>query len=63
MIQFRIAANEPPVNIRIRKLAKEEERIGEKLVPRLAPKIRRREVRTPMYELHVRPTLTSYINI
>jgi protein MAK16 len=31
------------VNIRIRKLAKEEERIGEKLVPRLAPKIRRRE--------------------
>lgn len=31
------------VNIRIRKLAKEEERLGEKLVPRLAPKVRRRE--------------------
>ncbi|KAL5116710.1 Protein MAK16 [Pleosporales sp. CAS-2024a] len=31
------------VNIRIRKLAKEEERIGERLVPRLAPKVRRRE--------------------
>lgn len=31
------------VNIRIRKLAKEEERLGERLVPRLAPKIRRRE--------------------
>ncbi|KAF2878256.1 ribosomal L28e protein family-domain-containing protein [Massariosphaeria phaeospora] len=31
------------VNIRIRRLAKEEERIGEKLVPRLAPKVRRRE--------------------
>ncbi|CAN9404126.1 unnamed protein product [Alternaria alternata] len=31
------------VNIRIRKLAKEEERLGERLVPRLAPKVRRRE--------------------
>jgi protein MAK16 len=31
------------VNLRIKKLAKEEERIGEKLVPRLAPKVRRRE--------------------
>jgi protein MAK16 len=31
------------VNIRIRKLAKEDERIGERLVPRLAPKVRRRE--------------------
>ncbi|KAF2119150.1 ribosomal L28e protein family-domain-containing protein [Lophiotrema nucula] len=31
------------VNIRIRRLAKEEERLGEKLVPRLAPKVRRRE--------------------
>ncbi|DAA76672.1 TPA_exp: Uncharacterized protein A8136_7349 [Trichophyton benhamiae CBS 112371] len=31
------------VNIRMRKLAKEEERLGEKLVPKLAPKIRRRE--------------------
>jgi protein MAK16 len=31
------------VNIRIRKLAKEEERLGERLVPKLAPKVRRRE--------------------
>jgi protein MAK16 len=31
------------VAIRIRKLAKEEERLGERLVPRLAPKVRRRE--------------------
>ncbi|KAF1939187.1 Mak16 protein [Clathrospora elynae] len=31
------------VNIRIRKLAKEEERLGERLVPRLAPKVRQRE--------------------
>ncbi|KAF2651651.1 Mak16 protein [Lophiostoma macrostomum CBS 122681] len=31
------------VNIRIRRLAKEEERLGERLVPRLAPKVRRRE--------------------
>ncbi|KAI8943842.1 hypothetical protein NX059_001815 [Plenodomus lindquistii] len=31
------------VNIRIRKLAKEDERLGERLVPRLAPKVRRRE--------------------
>ncbi|KAF1961096.1 Mak16 protein [Byssothecium circinans] len=31
------------VNLRIKKLAKEEERLGEKLVPRLAPKVRRRE--------------------
>ncbi|KAF2250559.1 Mak16 protein [Trematosphaeria pertusa] len=31
------------VNIRIRKLEKEQERLGEKLVPRLAPKVRRRE--------------------
>jgi protein MAK16 len=31
------------VQIRIRKLAKEEERLGERLVPRLAPKVRRRE--------------------
>jgi protein MAK16 len=30
-------------NIRIRKLAKEDERLGERLVPRLAPKVRRRE--------------------
>ncbi|KAF2710774.1 Mak16 protein [Pleomassaria siparia CBS 279.74] len=31
------------VNIRIRKLAKEDERLGERIVPRLAPKVRRRE--------------------
>jgi protein MAK16 len=31
------------VAIRMRKLAREEERLGEKLVPKLAPKIRRRE--------------------
>jgi len=31
------------VNIRIRKLAKEEERLGERTVPRLANKVRRRE--------------------
>jgi protein MAK16 len=31
------------VAIRMRRLAKEEERLGERLVPRLAPKIRRRE--------------------
>ncbi|KAF2640842.1 Mak16 protein [Massarina eburnea CBS 473.64] len=31
------------VNLRVKKLAKEEERLGEKLVPRLAPKVRRRE--------------------
>ncbi|KAF2271395.1 Mak16 protein [Westerdykella ornata] len=31
------------VAIRIKKLAKEEERLGERLVPRLAPKVRRRE--------------------
>lgn len=31
------------VNIRIRKLEKEDARLGERLVPRLAPKIRRRE--------------------
>ncbi|RMZ72818.1 66s preribosome component mak16 [Pyrenophora seminiperda CCB06] len=31
------------VNLRIRRLAKEEERLGERLVPRLAPKVRRRE--------------------
>ncbi|KAI9831978.1 MAG: hypothetical protein M1826_002706 [Phylliscum demangeonii] len=31
------------VAIRARKLAKEEERLGEKIVPRLGPKIRRRE--------------------
>ncbi|KAF2002558.1 Mak16 protein [Amniculicola lignicola CBS 123094] len=31
------------LNIRIRKLAKEEERLGERLVPRLAPKVARRE--------------------
>ena len=31
------------VQIRMRKLAAEEERLGEKLVPRLAPKIRNRE--------------------
>ncbi|KAL5419196.1 hypothetical protein PMIN06_002672 [Paraphaeosphaeria minitans] len=31
------------VNLRIKKLAKEEERLGERLVPRLAPKVRRRE--------------------
>ncbi|KAL9117498.1 MAG: hypothetical protein Q9187_005965 [Circinaria calcarea] len=31
------------VAIRMRRLAKEEERLGEKTVPRLAPKIRRRE--------------------
>ncbi|KAI5310837.1 Factor arrest protein 11 [Ascosphaera atra] len=31
------------VAIRMRKLAKEEERLGEKIVPKLAPKIRRRE--------------------
>lgn len=31
------------VAIKVRRLAKEEERLGERLVPRLAPKIRRRE--------------------
>ncbi|RFU35436.1 hypothetical protein B7463_g902, partial [Scytalidium lignicola] len=31
------------VNIRIRRLAKEDERLGEKLVPKLAPKVRNRE--------------------
>jgi protein MAK16 len=31
------------VGIRMRRLAKEDERLGEKLVPKLAPKIRRRE--------------------
>ncbi|KAJ4348611.1 Protein MAK16 [Didymosphaeria variabile] len=31
------------VNLRIKKLAKEEERLGERLVPRLAPKVWRRE--------------------
>ncbi|KAM3073551.1 Protein MAK16 [Clarireedia jacksonii] len=31
------------VAIRMRRLAKEDERLGEKLVPRLAPKVRRRE--------------------
>ncbi|KAL2871355.1 ribosome biosynthesis protein MAK16 [Aspergillus lucknowensis] len=31
------------VAIRMRKLAREEERLGEKIVPKLAPKIRRRE--------------------
>lgn len=31
------------VNLRIKKIAKEEERLGERLVPRLAPKIRKRE--------------------
>jgi len=31
------------VGIRMRRLAKEEERLGEKLVPKLAPKVRRRE--------------------
>ncbi|KAH6684229.1 ribosomal L28e protein family-domain-containing protein [Halenospora varia] len=31
------------VNIRMRRLAKEDERLGEKLVPKLAPKVRRRE--------------------
>lgn len=31
------------VEIRMKRLAKEEERLGEKLVPRLAPKVRRRE--------------------
>lgn len=31
------------VAIRMKRLAKEEQRLGEKLVPRLAPKIRRRE--------------------
>ncbi|KAI1458409.1 Mak16 protein [Annulohypoxylon moriforme] len=31
------------VQIRMRRLAKEEERLGERLVPKLAPKIRRRE--------------------
>ncbi|KAK2764970.1 hypothetical protein FQN54_008669 [Arachnomyces sp. PD_36] len=31
------------VNIRTRRIAKEEERLGEKIVPKLAPKIRRRE--------------------
>jgi protein MAK16 len=31
------------VGIRMRRLAKEDERLGEKLVPRLAPKVRRRE--------------------
>ncbi|TQB69564.1 hypothetical protein MPDQ_001693 [Monascus purpureus] len=31
------------VAIRMRKIAKEEERLGEKIVPKLAPKIRRRE--------------------
>ena len=31
------------VNIRTRRIAKEEERLGEKIVPKMAPKIRRRE--------------------
>ncbi|KAF7865932.1 hypothetical protein EAF04_006096 [Stromatinia cepivora] len=31
------------VGVRMRRLAKEEERLGEKLVPKLAPKVRRRE--------------------
>lgn len=31
------------VAIRMKKLAKEEERLGEKIVPKLAPKVRRRE--------------------
>lgn len=31
------------VSIRMKKLAKEEERLGERIVPKLAPKIRRRE--------------------
>lgn len=31
------------VGIRMKKLAKEDERLGEKLVPKLAPKVRRRE--------------------
>ncbi|KAH8587455.1 ribosomal L28e protein family-domain-containing protein [Bisporella sp. PMI_857] len=31
------------VGIRMRRLAREEERLGEKLVPKLAPKVRRRE--------------------
>ena len=31
------------VGIRMRRLAKEEERLGEKIVPKLAPKVRRRE--------------------
>ncbi|KAF3405061.1 hypothetical protein DPV78_003039 [Talaromyces pinophilus] len=31
------------VNIRMKKLIKEEERLGERIVPKLAPKIRRRE--------------------
>jgi protein MAK16 len=31
------------VAIRMRRIAKEDERLGEKLVPRLAPKVRRRE--------------------
>ncbi|KAL9062146.1 MAG: hypothetical protein Q9157_009187, partial [Trypethelium eluteriae] len=31
------------VQIRMRRLAKEEERLGERVVPRLAPKVRRRE--------------------
>jgi protein MAK16 len=31
------------VGIKMRRLAKEDERLGEKLVPRLAPKVRRRE--------------------
>jgi protein MAK16 len=31
------------VGIRMRRIAKEEERLGEKLVPKLAPKVRRRE--------------------
>lgn len=31
------------VNIRMRNIAKEDERLGEKVVPKLAPKIRRRE--------------------
>jgi protein MAK16 len=31
------------VGIRMRRLAKEDERLGEKLVPKLAPKVRRRE--------------------
>lgn len=31
------------VNIRMRNIAKEEDRLGEKIVPKLAPKVRRRE--------------------
>lgn len=31
------------VGIRMRRIAKEDERLGEKLVPRMAPKVRRRE--------------------